>query len=55
MELDKIKSILAKYKATLDCIDADGNRILVKTQSGKKIWLSYFSTLYDIVPDYIME
>lgn len=54
-ETELIRNVLAKYNATLDCLSADGNRILVKTQSGKKIWLSYFSTLYDIVPDYIME
>ena len=55
MELNKIRNILAKYNATLDCLNADGDRILIRTKSGKKIWLSYTSTLFDIVPDYVME
>lgn len=55
MELDKIRTILAKYNATLDCVSPDGNRILVRMQSGKAIWLSHAFTYFDWVPGYIME
>ena len=55
MELNKIREILAGYNCTLDCVSPDGNRILIHTQSGKAIWLSYAATLLEIVPDYIME
>ena len=55
MELDRIREILAEYNATLDCVSPNGDRVLVRTKSGKAIWLSYAATILGIVPDYIME
>ncbi len=52
-DLSKLDVILAKYNCKRDCITE--NRVLIRTKSGKKIWLSIAATMLDIVPDYVLE